>query len=424
MSDVVVRERKEPRRSALTLAGFTREREYLVYGVTTPEEAITAEGVPEIGDAYSNTNYSMVVDRIEARNIDDDDTRWIVRVTYAPERTDKGIGFASMSALSSFSFDTGAEISHKTVAETNTPATNDDSTNKSWPMTGATITTPASGGLIGWDGEKVQGVDINTGMFRFSKTAKYAATEIGQTYLNTLSKMAWTTNIAKYGPSDGAGSKVWDIGELLFERASGRYVGGGTAKTIGDTAGHIGGAKNITGVTSSNSYNGNLFVSLSKVLGLPGYLGAQYQIRLYKDPGMAATDLVASCDAATIQTENILNAENSSGIGGKIGLYRYLYDTDDIAIQFPFPWEITYNFAVAKNASQEDIGDVTVKYKKGWEYADVRYADDVATVNGKKYRIKKAKYVYLHRVYGQSAFSYFELDEDTILPGAAPTAWE
>jgi hypothetical protein len=67
--------------------------------------------------------------------------------------------------------------------------------------------------------------------------------------------------------------------------------------------------------------------------------------------------------------------------------------------------DIAYNFAASQNATGMTIGGITSIAKKGHDYLDVRWADDVETVGAQVRDIKKANYVYTHRVYDEAPFA-------------------
>lgn len=402
---VTIYRKKQPRRAGLTSDGYTMEEEYLVYGVTDQLDALVAVGegdsdsLPTVGDSYTIEDYPMVVDRLDAVEFDDDDTRWTVRVIYRPDRKDnERQGQPVDTQLTSFSFDTGSVTKNVTQAKTNTDAAH------SFAPSGETA--PLSKGLIGWDGEKAQGVDIEVGAFTFSKTQKYTESEITNNYILQLSQNAHKVNDAAWS--------LWAAGEVEFLGAQGRHAPPGTPRSSGDDNGQLGGFENITGVDSTNTFNGSLFVSITKLPGV--YLTGQrnrYDIKLYKDSGRS--QLVAENPLAGIGV-NQLSTVNDSGISGTITLFNYVSDTDDITIAFPFPWEITYNFAISPNETNLAVGDITVTSKKGWEYADVRYAPKEQTVGSDKFVTHAAKYVYVHQVKDEVDFSFLELDEDDIIP--------
>jgi len=404
---ITVYRKKQPRRAGLTSDGYTMEEEYLVYGVTDQLSALVAVGtgdsdtLPTVGDSYVIEDYPMVVDRLEAVEFDDDDTRWTVRVSYKPDRNEgERRGSPVNSQLSSFSFDTGSATKNITQAKTNTPA------DKSFAKSGETA--PLSGGLIGWDGEKAQGVDIEVGAFTFSKTVKYSDSEIPESYIKKLGDNAHTVNDATFS--------LWEAGEVEFIGAQGRHSPSGEPKSSGDSNGQLGGFSGISGANADNTANGALFVSLRK---LPGQyvVGApnRYEIILYKSATFADADEVARVSLAEIGV-NQLTQSNGSGISGTITLFNYVNDTTSISILFPFPWEITYNFAVSPNETDLAVGDITITEKKGWEYADVRYGPEEQTVGTDVYLIEAAKYAYVHEVKETADFSFLKLDVNDIIP--------
>jgi len=396
-----VAKRKGPRRVGLTKNGYTREEEWLVTfdEEVEAEDAILAEGLPEFDEAYSDTSLNIFVKGKLAEDIDDDATRWTVKVSYAPEDVNPGISQTALTALSSFSFDTGSATKRVTQAKTVTDQAHSFNTDSEKD-------TPLSGGVIGYDGEKAQGVEINVGAFRFTKNRKYSEDEISKAYLVQLSNNTFITNSESYSE--------WAAFEMLLETVSGRYTPGGSAKSVGDAVGQLGGFDNINGITSDNSDNGTLYVSFFKITGL-----ANYSVKLYKNANKAAADLVASDNLASIKDDNILTEANGSGITGSIAIKKYLYNTEDIAIQFPFPWDFNYNFAISPKALVvAGAIDFDGTEKEGWDYADIRYAPEETTVSGVTYVVEAAKFAYFHKVFDAVDFSFLLLDEDSLLPGS------
>lgn len=64
-------------------------------------------------------------------------------------------------------------------------------------------------------------------------------------------------------------------------------------------------------------------------------------------------------------------------------------------------WEITFRFAVSKNATSIHIDDITIPSKRGWDYLWVKYADDV---DGNKLT-KKVVAAYVEQVYDYASFN-------------------
>lgn len=64
-------------------------------------------------------------------------------------------------------------------------------------------------------------------------------------------------------------------------------------------------------------------------------------------------------------------------------------------------WEITFNFAASPNASGLQVGDITIKEKRGWDYLWVRYQDvkDVDAI------VKQPQTAYVEQVYEYENFS-------------------
>lgn len=392
---MTVRKRKEPRTAGLDENGYTKSEEWLVEneeGITTPEAALTATGLPERGDEHDDLD--MVVKRLNSRMMEDDENRWLVVVEY--ERPDSNpTSNQNASGLSSTSFDTGAAIVHKIQAVTETPQA------KSFAKAG---NAPLSRGLIGWDGEKAQGVDIQTGAFALSVTRRYSLAEMTQAYVLNLSKNSNVVNSDDWGP--------WDAGEVLFKGATGRFSSGGQTEIKGDTARQFADADGITGVTSENSDNGILYLKLTKIPNL-----ANYQVQLYKNNNFSEANLVAEDPLATIGNVGFASV-GGSGVSGTINFLSYEYDTQAVVIEFPFPWELTYNVQISENQETVTVGEIDVTDKLGWEYLDVQYSPEEQTVDAKKRIVQAANYAYLHQVYKEAVFATLLnlLDEDDILP--------
>lgn len=390
---VLVNKRKDARNASRSSDGYKMDEEWLIEDATgsinTPEEALDVSGLPNLGD--SHTTKPMVVTNLSAKGIPDDDTRWIVTVTYSRQKTADGA--AAGGAVSSISFDTGQATIHKIQANVPTPAS------KSFAKTG---TAPLSQGLIGWDGEKAQGVDIEGGAFMFSLSRRYTVDQITEAYVLSLSRNAMKINNAAWG--------LWDAGEVLYRGAQARHTSGGRTFFSGDDASQFSSPEGITGVNSTNSDNGILYLKMTKMPGL-----ANYTINIYKDS--ALTDLVAQDSFASVGNGISLAGAGGSGISGEFDFDSYEYDTDQITINFPFPWEITYNFSISENEASIDLGGITVTDKKGWEYADVQYSPEEQTVDSKVRVIQTAEYVYLHEVYPEADLSSLLLiDDATIIP--------
>jgi hypothetical protein len=64
-------------------------------------------------------------------------------------------------------------------------------------------------------------------------------------------------------------------------------------------------------------------------------------------------------------------------------------------------WEVTFRFAVSMNASNIEVGDITVPSKNGWDYLWVKYANDV----NDNMLTKKIEAVYVERVYDYESFN-------------------
>lgn len=66
-------------------------------------------------------------------------------------------------------------------------------------------------------------------------------------------------------------------------------------------------------------------------------------------------------------------------------------------------WELTYRFAASPNATNLQIGDITVASKKGWEYLWVLYEDTEDSTA--KMLVKQPLAAYVERVYDEANFA-------------------
>jgi len=197
-------------------------------------------------------------------------------------------------------------------------------------------------------------------------------------------------------------------GEVLYMGGPARHTSGLRTFIDGDVAGQFSTPEGITGVDSTNSDNGTLYLRMAKIIGL-----ANFVVQLFKDADL--TELVAEDPLARTENNVDFASVNNSGISGTIFFDAFEFDTDQIAIRFPFPWEISYNFAVSENVTNFDVGGILIN-KKGWQYADVRYAADVQLVGGKNRVTQIAKYVYVHDVRKIMDFDTLLIDDDVIFP--------
>lgn len=63
-------------------------------------------------------------------------------------------------------------------------------------------------------------------------------------------------------------------------------------------------------------------------------------------------------------------------------------------------WEVTFKFAWQPNESNLMIGKIGPVNKKGWEYLDIVYTDDVQD----QFRLRRPRYVYVHTLYETAMF--------------------
>lgn len=408
-----VSERRNPKTASLSADGYTKERKFLVESteeeIATPEAACTAEGIPALNEQLEG--YDMYVTEVKAVELEDDDTRYDVTVSYARKESNTGAGTGSGS-LSSLSFDTGTVTVHKTENEDNGTLDGD----QMFAKPGETAPDPQ--GLIGWDGEKVQGVDIQAGAFVISFSRRYTSDEVSSGDLLALARYAYRVNSDNWGGSEDTGW-IWSPGEVLFKGAQGKYTSGGKVYTSGDSGLQFSDLDGLIGVNATNTDNGVLYLKLTEIDSISGL----YSIELFKNADMDAADKVAENPVAELG-ENTMTSVNDSDITGTLKLDAYQFDTDTIQIIFPFPWEITYNFAISMNEAFETdnktIGEVVLnKDKEGWWYTDVQYSPTEVTVGGKKRILQSANYVYFQKVYQTFAFQEIFLnllDSETLIP--------
>ena len=70
--------------------------------------------------------------------------------------------------------------------------------------------------------------------------------------------------------------------------------------------------------------------------------------------------------------------------------------------------EVTYNFAVSKNEENIIIGDITVPFKKGWDYLWVQYQD---VEGGGLFILQEPQSVTIDQVYEYTDFSLLEIGD-------------
>jgi hypothetical protein len=392
-----VNERRDPRTASEDGDGYSKVRVFLVENepdVDSPEEALRATGIPAIGDAFPDTLYDMVVESKSAEQMEDDLQRYLVTVNYKRTPTEEGAaGVGGGDGFSQSSFQTGQQGFNLLQGLSKNPP-------KFAKAGVAAAKIPDLKGLIGWDGEKVNGVQIQTGAFVFTHTKRYTEDEVDDAYVRTLSRNTYIINDAAF-----AG---WDEGEVLFTGATGRFSEGARATIEGDEEQMFAGPENITGVNSDNSDNGVLYLSIDKILGFGNYV-----IRLYKSAAQTPEDLVAENSLGSIGQVD-LTSVNGSGIGGYIGLQTYKYDTNNIIIKFPFPWEITYNFAISENQQNIERGDITITEKEGWQYLDIYYQGEKQTLGGTDAIVQVATFAYVQDTYEKRSFGFLQIDDDEI----------
>jgi hypothetical protein len=69
---------------------------------------------------------------------------------------------------------------------------------------------------------------------------------------------------------------------------------------------------------------------------------------------------------------------------------------------------VTYSFSVQPNRDDFKVGDITVKYKDGWDFLWVQYQDESSEGSA----VKKPKYVYVDRIYERANFDDLLIGKD------------
>jgi hypothetical protein len=66
---------------------------------------------------------------------------------------------------------------------------------------------------------------------------------------------------------------------------------------------------------------------------------------------------------------------------------------------------VGYQFAIGKNLTNQTIGTITGVAKKAWDVAWIRYKDNVVTADSKQLPTREPKFVYVDRVYEETALA-------------------
>ena len=69
---------------------------------------------------------------------------------------------------------------------------------------------------------------------------------------------------------------------------------------------------------------------------------------------------------------------------------------------------VTYSFSVQPNRDDFKVGDITVKYKDGWDFLWVQYQDETNAGSA----VKKPQYVYVDRIYDRTDFNDLQIGRD------------
>lgn len=302
-----------------------------------------------------------------------------------------------------------------------TPQTNENAQSVQWDLSAQQVnvkvskdtirryapygqTAPDLGGAIEWDGERVNGVDVNTGAFTFSVTRQYTDDECNECFMRTISTSAFKMNDDAFW--------MWDRGEVLFMGASGGRNSGGAIVESGDDDSQLSGYDGITGISSLNTDAGKLYV---KMVEAGGYIA----VTIYKSTTMTAGNAVASYALGAENTTVPLVEENSSGVGGTVHIDTFTDDTTSIVIEFPFPWSVTFKFAVSENATVVNeligyylgagSGAKTHIDKIGWDRLWIKFEEAVVGTGESKAKIQRPLNVYIERVYDFIDFDLLKL---------------
>ena len=128
---------------------------------------------------------------------------WDVSVRYAERKSDGSTsGGGDMGTGGTFQFETGGGTTHITQALF---------TRQTKTLPG--VAAPDFQGAIGWDGERVQGVDITTPIFHWTETHLRPSAAITLAYLDKLHALTGKTNLNSF--------RGRDTEEVLFLGASG-----------------------------------------------------------------------------------------------------------------------------------------------------------------------------------------------------------
>lgn len=224
----------------------TADIPYLVVNAPTKADAQTCARA-NVPSAYlAAGGITLVIDTIDIEPVNL--TTWKIVAHYKLPAT--AVLSGGGDPTKTFTFDVGQQVQHVTQAI---------STIATYAKAG--YTAPDVQGAIGYDGKKVNGIDVPMAAPTFSETWWFTDVEFSQSYRNTILKLAYKVNNATF--------RGFSAGEVLFQ--------GATCARRGE-------------------------------------------------------------------------------------------ELDD-------PWEVTFKFAVSENRTGITIGAITGIAKKGWEYADVLYAE-------------------------------------------------
>lgn len=180
-----------------TIAG-TASRADILYIVVDAADEIEAKAAASLTDATFDgipRRRSRIVERLG-------DSKWKLLVTYEP--------YGGNLPEDTFTFNTGGGTQRITQAI---------ATRNSYAE--APLVAPNMQGAIGFDGKRVQGVDIGVPVFNFTETYTKAAGDVDQAYKIAVSDLGWRYNNAAF--------RGWPTGEVLFTAAAGRQQGGTSA---------------------------------------------------------------------------------------------------------------------------------------------------------------------------------------------------
>jgi len=169
-----------------------------------------------------------------------------------------------------------------------------------------------------------------------------------------------------------------------------------------------GGSKHITqSLGTVGAYGPSASAELGGAIGYDGHNvnGCDITVPVYQFSevhGFAAEDVNQAYKIAVMNMTGRVNSATFRGFEagevlflGASGNRHGTLDTD--------PWQLTFNFAAAKNAAGLSVGAITDIAKQGWQYLWVQYGDSVDLTA--KTLVKKPIAAYVEKVYEEADFS-------------------